>query len=117
MKYLKTNYSIYKIKDHEHNGFELVWRCEVKNKPGMYYGIKEHEVINYGDTIQDLCDEFVIVLPNKTKLVDGVGGMNKYETAKYHTGKKTVRIFGAIWTYTGLIYVAEFNEKGELELL
>lgn len=76
------------------------------------------------DTIEELCDEFVIKVDNE------------YLHAKYYPVDKTFYIYnteeeisleeclrfnyvvkGAIWTEWGLKYVAKMNEKGELELL
>jgi len=131
MKYIRTNSRIYKIKDHEHNGFELVWRCEVKNKPSMYYEIKEHEVIHYGDTIEELCDEFIGILDSGNGshiwYDDEYLGITEWETPeelsvlKFKYAKANLSLneilYGAIWTDKGLIYVAKMNDKGELELL
>ena len=68
----------------------------------------------YADTIEELCDEFVIadvehkcwerVFKPALELV-----LKDYE--------KPYEVYGAIWTNKGLIYVAKMNEKGELELL
>lgn len=67
------------------------------------------KIIAETDTIEDLCDEFVIVdkYGNKPRMVITEG----FAVKMGHT------VFGAIWTDKGLIYVAKMNEKGELELL
>ena len=64
------------------------------------------------DTIEELCDEFVIFNSNDVC----VGIINNYETAIYKSPYKAT-IYGAIWTDKGLIYVAKIKDKGELELL
>ena len=69
------------------------------------------------DTIEELCDEFVVVgysIMEKPMLISGT--QFPFSTAKnYLNSCKT--IYGAIWTDKGLIYVAKMNEKGEMELL
>ena len=72
---------------------------------------KEYKVV---DTIEKLCDEFVVV---------DVNSHWTYQTINYEL--KTLKesfvnnetIYGAIWTNKGLIYVAKMNKKGKWELL
>ena len=74
--------------------------------------IAKEKVVAQADTIEELCDEFVCVIPNKEKpyLLDK--NTNLRLQANYIGD-----VFGAIWTDKGLIYVAKINSKGELELL
>ena len=77
------------------------------------------EIINQSDTIEELCDEFVLY-DDETKFY-GVLGKGFYHRIDKEC-KKTMHladryIYGAIWTPKGLIYVAKMNKKGELELL
>ena len=65
------------------------------------------EIIKQADTIEELCDEFVMIS----------GGKHKLDIGCHSYGDKKIQIYGAIWTDKGLIYVAKMNEKGELELL
>ena len=64
-------------------------------------------VIKQADTIEELCDEFVVE--------------DRDEFAIFHNLKLAKQtkgiIYGAIWTDKGLIYVAKMNDKGKLELL
>ena len=76
---------------------------------GLYAGIP---VIKSANTIEDLCDEFVLFKDNKPYAIVPNKGHNS-ELAK--DVWKDYR--GAIWTDKGLIYVAKKNDKGELELL
>ena len=79
------------------------------------------EAINQADTIEELCDEFVIeeydliseVLVART-MCNSIEDIEKVTVQKH---KIKYRVYGAIWTDKGLIYVAKMNEKGELELL
>ena len=70
------------------------------------YGVKD---IKEADTIEELCDEFVIKDVNE-----------KYAYIREERPDilyQNCEIYGAIWTDKGLIYVAKMNEEGELELL
>ena len=84
--------------------------------------IKENKIIKIADTIEELCDEFVIEYPSgefdtlnhdyssRLKCM----GMEQYN-AEINYG--WCKLYGAIWTEWGLKYVAKMNDKGELELL
>jgi len=68
------------------------------------------EVIDESDSIEELCDEFVIKGTRGLYL-----GIPLQECELRNI--PITQIYGAIWTDKGLIYVAKMNEKGELELL
>lgn len=71
-----------------------------------------NEVINQADTIEELCDEFVVDKFGEKDIYKEMSiGLIQKHIARNH------KIYGAIWTYKGLIYVAKMNDKGELELL
>ena len=65
------------------------------------------------DTIEELCDEFVVTADfyNKPNILTQVHSLPIDIDLTTHI------IYGAIWTNKGLIYVAKMNEKGELCLL
>ena len=69
------------------------------------------KVIKEADTIEELCDE-IIVMDEKGRyfFVSDKG-------AKDHEMYKKFYVYGAIWTGKGLIYVAKMNDNGEVELL
>ena len=76
--------------------------------------VKDEEIIKQADTIEELCDEFVIKAyidsyPQIYHSVD-LKELNEFR-------EKDTIVYGAIWIDKGLIYVAKMNEKGELELL
>ena len=107
MKYIRTKNGIY---DYEptHNidvdGF-VVQHINGWNKP-----LTKEDIIKIADTIEELCDEFVLCEDNHCCIV---GDIEAKEMATTNYGI----IYGAIWTDKGLIYVAKMNEKGNLELL
>lgn len=70
----------------------------------------EYGAINQADTIEELCNEFVLCEDNHYCIVSDIEA-KEMATTNYGI------IYGAIWTDKGLIYVAKMNDKGELELL
>ena len=87
------------------------------------------EAIKYADTIEELCDEFVLYylpleeMSNNESWIPyaqyerrGVWQKMRNEIID-KTLKSKSTLYGAIWTDKGLIYVAKMNDKGELELL
>lgn len=74
--------------------------------------IYKNRIIKQADTIEELCDAFVLFKNNKPYAIVP----NKEHNAELaHDVWKDYR--GAIWTDKGLKYVAKTNNKGELELL
>ena len=73
----------------------------------------EEEPIREADTIEELCDRFV-VMEKETKEVISIVSFLEY--AKLWSYCK-YNIYGAIWTDKGLIYVAKMNDKGDLVLI
>lgn len=98
------------------NGFYIFVDCEDMDEccVGKNYG----KVIIYGETIEKLCDEFVVEY-NAGDKIDHLTYYSKDRMNFIWEGKedRILAIYGAIWTEKGLIYVAKMNEKGELELL
>ena len=74
------------------------------------------EIIEQANTIEELCDEFIVVSDNCEKPI--ISALPFNELQLYAKGRTKYAIcYGAIWTDKGLIYVAKMNEKGELCLL
>lgn len=100
----------------------------ILNPAPLYCGNNEFgtcmgEEARQADTIEELCDEFVLDHPlfgDNCKCL-----YHSFEKAKNGIKKRSDNahnlydfiIYGAIWTDKGLIYVAKMNKKGELELL
>ena len=111
MKYIRTKDNIYEIVN------DYGSSCAVKSRGKRGKTAIDGFTIKYGlsyapraDTIEELCDEFVIWF----KELDKPTQFRDFETAKQY---KKAKVYGAIWTDKGLIYVAKMNDKGELELL
>ena len=93
--------------------------------------IPKNEIVDKADTIEELCDEFVDTSELKTTntggwLYDEFDSDNKCLVYYAEDERRTIplnefddlsKIYGAIWTDKGLIYIAKLNDKGELELL
>lgn len=72
--------------------------------------------LKIADTIEELCDEFVLLDHNKDFLLAN----NNFSTIKdiwKNNRDMEIYIYGAIWTDKGLIYVAKMNEDGKLCLI
>ena len=116
MKYIRTKDGIRRVFRKLKNGFYLVKVSKYK----YYHYYPDCEV---ADTIERLCDEFVVVWkgnkanPYKFTQLEWV----EFAKAKYMetNGKNDVEsIYGAIWTDKGLIYVAKMKgvlPNGEIE--
>jgi hypothetical protein len=100
--YIRTKDGVYEELDTTEQG---VWTI---------YGdfIKNNEILNQADTIEELCDEFVGVdktCENRHQLLRAI----PYKCANFWNGG----VYGAVWCEWGLKYVAKLDDKGELELI
>lgn len=100
---------------------ELVYEVSYSGPSEKYYGHLEigenlGKIINQANTIEEVCDECVII-DNNHELPytrpTGFDDLPKDARAPWFIGE----VLGAIWTEWGLKYVAKLNEKGEWELL
>ena len=112
MKYVRTKDGIYEAK---------------KNKVGAWitklpYKIFDRDIIAKADTIEELCDAFIIIDEDKKKSVY-LKELNWTFDMMQDLGMWSDRTcYGAIWIYDSsdaptLKSVAKMNDKGELELL
>ena len=120
MKYIKTKTGVYER-------LEPSEECpEVEDNPWLLVVngiINKHSdpIIAEDDTIEMLCDEFVLY-DNQLKTYGVFDKMStKVITFKWIKNNldiyKGMTIYGAIWTDKGLIFVARMDDKGELELI
>jgi len=108
--FIKTKKAIYKVLD-----------VDFKNNTKVYHTATEtftkRLVLKEADTIEELCDGFVTV-GNKHIVWDKQHCLGlTFEQVKESYSAYHFKIYGAIWTDTGLKYIAKMNEKGELELI
>ena len=105
MKYIRTKDGRISYLSSEPN--EEITDYEIITSKGTLTYRREDEVIKVADTIEELCDEFVMIS----------GGKHKLDSGCHSYSDTSIQIYGAVWTDKGLIYVAKMNNKGELELL
>ena len=104
MKYIRTNEFVYET--------EKVIDWIEKNKDKL-------QPIKEADTIEELCDEFVVITHEYRK----IGSLYDCEyhidifKRKVKSNNPIIAIYGAIWTDKGLQFVAKMNESGTFELL
>ena len=78
--------------------------------------IPKNEIVDEADTIEKLCDEFIVVSDNCEKPIISALPFNELKIYAKNRAKYA-NCYGAIWTECGLKYIAKMNSKGELELL
>lgn len=101
MKYIRTKDRIYDLSNKYSQTPEEV---QIALMTGNY---------KQSDTIEELCDEFVI---DEVHYIES--SLKEIVLYEKCIGKGLLtNIYGAIWTSKGLIYVAKMNDKGELELI
>ena len=118
MKYLRTKYSIFEWTggwaypdETVEDILNSVKALEVKQSP---YLIRETEVIKESEEIIDLCDCYVsIISPMEPHIHEYFSDMIDWIDGDWDDAV----CYGAIWTPKGLIYVAEMNKEGFMELL
>lgn len=108
MKYIRTEDGIYENKERI-VGIGHIVVDDMAIRP----------IARQADHIEDLCDRFVTDYGN-----DDIRILKSFERSKLGFFKykwlkpnSELHVYGAIWTSKGLIYVAEMNKKGVLELL
>ena len=78
--------------------------------------IPKNEIVDEANTIEELCDEFIVVSDNCEKPI--ISALPFNELQLYAKGRTKYAIcYGAIWCEWGLKYVARMNSDGVLELL
>ena len=121
MKYIRTKDSIVFVGDLVKDEFGNY--CPKDSTDTME--IEAKYVIKEADNIEELCDEVVVEMKFNTgyvahlnKNITELKSFVEYlkESCKV-TNDEMLNIYGAIWTDKGLIYVAQMNESGVLELL
>lgn len=115
MKYIRTKDGIYESEKVSCDD-KYVYKYEVR--PIWCVNQDQEEIISQADTIEELCDEFVLVAPYRFRKPKTATELDKdFDEMRYFYTDKDDTIYGAIWTDKGLIYVAKMNAEGELELL
>ena len=110
MKYIRLkNNEIYERPDNCEWEYSSDGGITIYEDDGIVHFLDD-EIIKQADTIEELCDEFVIKGTRGLYL-----GIPLQECELRNI--PITQIYGAIWTDKGLIYVAKMNEKGDLCLI
>ena len=121
MKYIRIKNGACAVNDESYNVKYVIPAEEYLEK---YYFDAQY-IIAQADTIEELVDATVIVSPKGSHSItldeyDLVNlGNRVFIDSKWRNDLINAGniIYGAIWTDKGLIYVAEMNDKGVLELI
>ena len=111
MKYVRTKNGKIHISYNDYQGFEKLWVCKKRNTLADFYYVRRSSIVAQADTIEELCDELVVVNNTCFNTPQLLGTEIDKDYYKHEV------VYGAIWTDKGLIYVAKMNDKGELELI
>lgn len=94
---------------------ENVLRLVYKDNQSICVLNGNDDIVNQAETIEELCDEFVIARNGERPTI--LINYDNLSLLKARVVKDNQKVYGAIWTDKGLIYVAKMNDKGELELI
>lgn len=112
MKYIRTKFNeIYNLDDFTKNDF--MPNCYV----AKYFNrcIHKDDIIKQADTIDKLCDTFVIIVDKQGYLI--IDDYKKAMEIMQRNDNYNAICYGAIWCDWGLKYVAKMNKESELCLL
>ena len=117
--YIRTKDGVYEVDEIKPYFLDEKQKLFINN--GLKIAVNEKQVIKQSDTIEELCDEFVIeFLDFEEEKVNQIISP-EFQWAKEEFEKFTLydtTLYGAIRVFgKGLIYVAKINDKGDLELI
>lgn len=92
---------------------------ECDNKGGYSCDfIEEKDILKQSEDLAELCDEFVAIEKEYNHLFYGNDIKQIFEYyQEYKEDYGIEKIYGAIWTSKGLIYVAKMDSEGKLVLI
>ncbi len=116
MKYIRTKDGIWLFGGTHFKGDVIIGK---KQEIDFGFCFDKKDAIKQADTIEALCDEFVIYDADIKKCyILEKGFYHRFdEECKKALHLADRYIYGAIWTEWGLKYVAKMNDNGELCLL
>ena len=117
MKYIRTKDGrigkVISVRDYN-GSIPTFYRVQFAKDKEIYNNY-ELDIITKADTIEELCDEFVIKPSFSKPFLHDEDKQSLKSVKQKAIEIGCFEIFGAIWTDKGLIYVAKMNPKGELE--
>lgn len=110
MKYIRTKDGVYEALESfktPEGYFYFSYEQKTNNalNPIVRESVYDYDLIEQADNIEELLDE---IIDNKNLI--NILPLESIDLTKD-------KIYGAVWTDKGLIYVAKLNDKGEWELL
>ena len=107
MKYIRTNEKIYE-RDFSRDSTDS---CIFTTKAWVY----KRDIVRQSDSLEDLCDCFLIFCKNKIHYYDDLGEAITFYTHKYKN--EGGKLIGGIVTSTGINFVCAYkDESNKLEL-
>ena len=117
MRYIRTKDNIY-ILHHDNENENTLVKEVVVIKDGELTCLNKSKIIAQADTIEELCDEFVIKYKVFDKpIVHYNDTINSRELPRLKSILSCAEVYASVWVGTDLKAVAKMNEKGCLELL
>lgn len=108
--YIRTKDGVYEVEKEEFG----LYCCKGLEMAVAPY---DEEILKQSENLEELIDDFVIDwLPTNHKDIFKVDKYSK-EVVKSCIGNNKTKVYGAIWTPKGLIFVAIMNENGDLEFI
>ena len=123
--YIRTKNGVYKIDEIKPYFLDEKQKLFINNE--LKIAVNEKQVIKQADTIEELCDEFIDIIPRENgkayhdhwewsveekRFNNDIG-----ESVPFDYFSDNTYFRGAIWTDKGLIYVAKMNSDGKLVLI
>ena len=118
MKYMRTESGIYEVFSSNSRSSKFLY----PTKKGLKLCQRENWRCRFADSIEELCDAFIIIDEDKKKSVYLKEDSWTFDMMQDLGMWSDRTCYGAIWIYAGsgaptLKSVAKMNDKGELELL
>ena len=107
-KYIRTEKGIYETSKTISVNFK---ECYIEAYDTQLERWVKKDIIEQADTIEELCDEFVVVNNTCFNMPQLLGTEIDKDYYKHE------EVYGAIWTDKGLIYVAKIDNEGKLVLI
>ena len=112
--YIRTKDGVYEVDEIKPYFLDEKQKLFINN--GLKIAVNEKQVIKQADTIEELCDRFVVNFECFNRSYYFIY-KNSYDELKRDVQTIQYSAYGAIWTSKGLIFVAKMNDKGDLILI
>ena len=116
--YIRTKDGVYEVEGRKF--YDALKRKHYITTKGL--AIKEDDIIKQSENLEELCDELIVYVIKQNedyeKIEMPIIAITRNLTSLIKIANATNSgVLGAIWTSTGLIYVARMDNEGKLQLL